>query len=88
MLALQRFAPSTVVVADTKLAIYDTTGANEAPRRIINEAAAGEELLVLRCIDLKHYLVPEVVLRDGKVGYIVEGAFHLRHKFPWASFGC
>lgn len=88
ILALQKFAVSTIIVADATLAIYDITGAKETPRRIIGEAAAGEELRVLRCIDLKHYLVPEVALRDSKVGYVLEGAFHLRQKFPWASFGC
>jgi hypothetical protein len=87
-LALQRLSPSTVVVVDAKLPIYKNTGEDGAPRQFLRDATPGEELLVLRCVDLKHYLVPEVDLKEGQIGYIVEGRFHLRRKFVWGSFGC
>lgn len=86
-LCLQRFLPSTVLVADRQLEVYDAIGIGDSPRKAIGRIGIGEELLVLRCIDLKHYLVPKVVLQDGRIGYVIEGTFHLQRKLLWPSFG-
>lgn len=47
---------------------------------------AGTQLTVQRCVDTKHYVVPEVVDDDGSVYFVVDGKFHfLEDKRPW---GC
>jgi hypothetical protein len=69
------------IMADT--AIYlATSPSGEAAK----ELPAGTEAVVKRCIDTKHYIVPEIVDEQGKSWFVVGGRFHfVDHRRPW---GC
>ena len=62
--------------------------------RVIGKLQRGERVSVLSCIDLKHYIAPEIRLTDGRRGYVLVGEFRLKRTPPWSSldspivFGC
>ncbi|WP_280154785.1 hypothetical protein [Piscinibacter sp. XHJ-5] len=67
--------PSVMLVADTAVPVYDIASADPAVRRVIDTIDIGQSVVVVGCTDLKHYLVPEVSLRDGRRGHVIEGDF-------------
>ena len=77
--------PKTLI-ADTALPVYDVAVADPAGRRVIGTINAGEAVAVTGCVDLKHYLVPEVVLRDGRKGYVIDGRFHFENQSLASGF--
>ena len=48
--------------------------------KTIEILAKGARVDVLACLDLKHYLVPEVRLQDARIGYVIGGQFELTTK--------
>jgi hypothetical protein len=50
--------------------------------QIIKILKAGESVAVVRCEDLKHYIVP-VVLVDGQRAYAQEGSYRMDRKPFW-----
>lgn len=43
----------------------------------IAQVASGTRLPVIRCIDTKSLIIPEVLLADGRTGYAVYGRFQM-----------
>jgi hypothetical protein len=77
-------AAKVTLVADGPLPVYDRTTA-VADRVLIGTLNAGAEVHVTDCIDLKHYIVPEVLMESGRKGYVIEGMFHLRRESPFSA---
>jgi hypothetical protein len=77
------------LVAEEELNLYSKAAAGQ----LIGKAKLGEKLAVVRCEDLKHYIVP-IVHIDGRNAYVVEGKFSLERKEAWKfgagplSFSC
>lgn len=46
---------------------------------------AGQTVPVLRCEDLKHYIVPKVKLANGTEGYVLRGDFKIDRQPSWFS---
>lgn len=65
------------LVAEEEVAVESAPYANVANVNRVATLKPGEEVQVSSCIDVKHYIVPEVVLNDGSKGYVVVGRFHL-----------
>lgn len=80
-------AARVTLIADGPVPVYDRAASDPAQTQVISTLEAGDELVVSGCVDLKHYIVPEVELRDGKKGYVIEGAFHLRRAPLLSSSG-
>jgi hypothetical protein len=64
-----------LLVADVDLQV------SENPMHIADEKPLGtiskyQKIPLTGCIDLKHYLVPRVLLFNGKQGYVQLGEFH------------
>lgn len=79
--------PSAItVVADGELNLYDQATLNPVERQVIATLKASKEATVKSCADLKHYLVPEVILADGREAYVIDGPFHLRRERVWPFF--
>ena len=55
---------------DTEIPIYASLEDSMNNGKIIGSLKKNEELIVLKCHDVKHYLVPEVELNDGTSGFI------------------
>lgn len=53
---------------------------------VIKKLEPGEVAAIVRCEDLKHYIVPVVSL-DGKDGYAVDGKYRLNSKRTWELSG-
>jgi hypothetical protein len=80
--------PSVItVIADGDLNLYDRATSDPDARRVVVTTKAGEEAIVISCIDLKHYLVPEVALADGRKVYVIDGPFQIRRESPWPYIG-
>lgn len=71
---------AVTLVADGPLKIYDHASADPSQISVIATLETGLEVQVTNCVDLKHYIVPEVVLADGRTGYVIDGRFHLRRE--------
>lgn len=77
------------LVAEEELSVY----AKPTNGEVINKLQKEEEIPVIGCADLKHYIVP-IINIDGRAGYIVEGQFHLKKRKAWdlgggpISFSC
>ena len=61
--------------------------------QVVKVLGEREVIPVLECEDLKHYIVP-VVLIDGRRAYVLEGEYHLDRRHVWdlnagpISFSC
>lgn len=75
------------VVADEDVALYDRATSDPDGRRVVLTLKAGQAAVVSSCIDLKHYLVPEIVLDDGRKVYVIDGRFHIQRESPWRHIG-
>jgi hypothetical protein len=80
-------AATVTLVADGPIEVLDKASADPSQTQVIGKLAQGEEVAVVSCKDLKHYVAPEVVLRDGRKGFVLVGNFHLLHEPPWSSPG-
>jgi hypothetical protein len=80
ILIMSRSPLPKALIADTSLPVYDVAVADPAGRRVIDTINVGEAVAVTGCVDLKHYLVPEVLLRDGRKGYVIDGRFHFQNQ--------
>jgi hypothetical protein len=79
--ALYVTAGEARIRADTLIALAASPSADA-----VVEMPAGTELSVTRCVDTKHYIVPEVVDADGATWFVVGGRFHfVDERRPW---GC
>lgn len=45
--------------------------------RVVATIAVGQSVHVVKCHDLKHYVVPEVRLPDGQSGYVYDGDYKI-----------
>lgn len=82
-------AETITLVALEPLAVYKTPSGEvlQSSTGAAEIIAAGSRLAVTSCVDVKHYVVPEVRLNDGRVGYVIEGKFNLERKSFAVSFG-
>lgn len=89
MLLLVVAGQRITLVAEEELSVY----AKPADGEVINKLRKEEEVPVIGCVDLKHYIVPTISV-EGRTGYVVEGQFHLERKKAWdlgggpLSFSC
>lgn len=67
------------LIAKEVVPVYETleTAMSLPPKKKIAELQAQQEVKVLKCIDVKHYLVYKVRLSDGEIGFINEGEYIL-----------
>jgi hypothetical protein len=70
------------LVATTAIPIGAEATIDPASARAIAVLEKGERVDVLSCTDLKHYMVPEVRLPDGRTGFVLGGNFELVRKSP------
>lgn len=78
---LMLLSPKARILADTTVHL-----AKEASSEPVKELPAGSEVAVKRCIDTKHYIVPEILDKSGAAWYVVGGRFHfVGNRRPW---GC
>ena len=56
------------------------------PKRIIATIAPGDEVSIISCKDVKHYIVPKVRLGDGTQGYVANGDFAIKREYIMFSF--
>ncbi len=83
-------AAAVVLLLGNNVELLATTAVPIGAEPTIDAASAqklailesGTRVDVLSCKDLKHYLVPEVRLPDGRVGYVLDGQFELTKKTP------
>ena len=68
---------SVELVAITSVPIGAALTIDPASTQTIAVVQQGERVAVLACKDLKHYIVPEVRLQDGRVGYVIGGQFEI-----------
>jgi hypothetical protein len=73
------------LIADDQIDVVDRAVADPSQTKTIAKLQPGQELPVLSCVDLKHYIVPEIGLSDGKRGYVLVGKFHLKREPFWSS---
>lgn len=66
-------AKRIILIADDQIDVVDRAVTDPAQTKIIAKLRPGQELPVLSCVDLKHYIVPEIRLGDGKRGYVLVG---------------
>lgn len=67
------------LVAQEPVSIYESVDSALAPppQKIITKLQPQKSVDVIRCIDVKHYLIYEVRLHDGQVGFVNEGKYIL-----------
>jgi hypothetical protein len=70
------------LVATTMVPIGAMPTIDPASTQTIAVVQQGERLQVLACKDLKHYVVPEVRLQDGRLGYVIGGQFEIVRSTP------
>ena len=70
----------TTLIANGQIQVVDRAVADPAQVSIIGTIQTGEEVVVTRCVDIKHYIVPEVRMKNGQIGYVVAGDFELIRK--------
>jgi hypothetical protein len=73
------------LVADEDIFVLDSPSINPLHSNPVYTLKSGEKMSVSACIDLKHYIVPEIILADGRKGYVVKGKFHLDSGPFWQS---
>ena len=54
-------------------------------KEVVGVIQAGQEVPVLKCEDLKHYIVPKVKLANGAEGYVLKGKFKINRHASWSS---
>ncbi|MCU7921042.1 MAG: hypothetical protein KZQ95_22185 [Candidatus Thiodiazotropha sp. (ex Epidulcina cf. delphinae)] len=71
--------PKLMLVAESAVPIY--AGVDEAlaspPVGIIAELQPRQQVKVIRCVDVKHYLIYKVRLSDGQIGFVNDGKYTL-----------
>ena len=67
------------VVAEEDLAVYSTLdSAMGAEDDQIGMLVINDELQIVECHDVKHYIVPEVITKSGERGFINGGRYTIR----------
>ena len=89
IVATVMMAENITLVALEPLTVYKTPSgeALQSSTGFAEIITAGSRMTVTSCVDVKHYVVPEVRLNDGRVGYVIEGKFNLERKSFAVSFG-
>lgn len=82
MAAVAYFASSThglnLVTKDLVLVYEAEVHATTWPHpAAMTELPAGRSVPVTRCIDVKHYLIYEIRLPDGRQGFVLDGNYEL-----------
>ena len=81
-------APAVItVIADSDLNLYDKASSDPSARKAISTLKAGDTATVNACIDIKHYIVLEIEIADGRKAYVIDGRFHVRRENPWRHSG-
>ena len=78
------FSERITLVADAPIQVMDRAITDPQQTKAIGSIDQGEEVPVLGCEDLKHYIAPEIKLADGKAGYVLVGQFQLKRHSPWS----
>src|SRR6266496_2546663 len=72
------------LIADGPVELSDQTRVGpDAP--VVGLLREGDDVPVLRCVDTKHYILPEVQMSEGTRGYVVGPRFHLRRGAIWSD---
>ena len=64
-------------IAEENIVIHSSLDGALHNNSVIETLASGKEVQIVKCHDVKHYIIPEVVTASGKSGYI-NGHFKLR----------
>lgn len=68
----------TLVTKGTLLVYATQEDATKSPSPpAIAKLSAGESVPVTKCLDVKHYLIYKVRLRDGRDGFVLDGEYSL-----------
>jgi hypothetical protein len=78
------FAQRVTLVANALIAVVDRAVADPGQTKVVGTIATGQEVRVLGCVDIKHYLVPQVILDNGARGFVLVGDFQLKRDSPWS----
>jgi hypothetical protein len=77
------FAQRITLVAQAPIEVVDRAVPDPAQTKVVGSISAGEEVAVLGCSDIKHYIAPQVRLLDGTRGVVLVGEFKLKRHSPW-----
>jgi hypothetical protein len=75
-----RFAEAYALVADADLPIRRVANQADSPTNIVGTLTAGSSVVVLGCEDYKSDIALQVRMETGEVGYVSDGAFHLKRE--------
>lgn len=71
--------PRLILAADSTVPVY--VGIDEAlaapPAGVIAELQPQQQVKVVRCVDVKHYIIYKVQLPDGRIGFVNDGKYTL-----------
>jgi hypothetical protein len=77
------FGQRITLEAQAPIAIVDRAVADSEQTKVVGTISAGEEVPVLGCSDIKHYIAPQVRLIDGTRGVVLVGEFKLKRHSAW-----
>jgi hypothetical protein len=67
--------------------VHDGHSLTRPQGKLVAVLSPGEAVAVVGCEDLRSFIAPEVVLSDGKTGYVIGGDLSLRREPPWSWAG-
>ena len=79
--AVVLFGERLTLIPEGRISIQETPDG----KREVAIIGAGERVPVVRCIDDKSLIVPEVRLPDGSTGFVVYGTFRLERGTVFSS---
>jgi hypothetical protein len=71
-------AATITLIADGPVHVHARAVVDLSHTQVVAMLRKGEEVAFVSCEDLKHSIVPEVLLRDGTKGYVLVSNFNLR----------
>jgi hypothetical protein len=85
-----------LVATATRIDVVDRPEPDpEKEEVVVGTIERGGEVPVIGCVDVKHYIAPQVRLASGAEGFVVVGEFKLKRQSPWSwsshaplVFGC
>jgi hypothetical protein len=78
-------AERITLVADAAIDVADRAASDPSQVKVIASLQPGEQVPVTSCVDLKHFIAPQIEMTDGTRGYVLVGKFHLRREPWWSS---
>jgi hypothetical protein len=80
-------AATITLIAEGPIEVQEWLATESNQARTVGYLKAGDEVVVVACEDLKHYIAPVVRLHDGTTGYVFTGSFRLKREPPWSIPG-